>query len=209
MTLGTWAFFMATEIVLCLTPGPAVLFVVSQGLRYGGRRSAWGNLGILSANALYFLLSAIGLGAALSASYELFLAIRYAGAAYLIYLGITTILGKGRALSPSSGEETGERGRRLLARGFVLQAANPKAILFFTALLPQFLRPDRAVAPQIAILGVSSIAAEFLVLAAYGFFAGRLSSFAREPRFATATHRVAGGLLVAAGAGLALSGDRP
>jgi homoserine/homoserine lactone efflux protein len=153
---------MATEIALSLSPGPAVLFVVSRGLRFGGRRSVWANLGILSANAFYFLLSAVGLGAALLASHDLFLVIRYAGAAYLIYLGIATIFGKGMALEAGSGGPAEDRGGvRLLARGFVLQAANPKALLFFTALLPQFLRPDFPVAPQIAMLGGSSVCAEF------------------------------------------------
>jgi threonine/homoserine/homoserine lactone efflux protein len=208
LTLSTWALFMATETVLCLTPGPAVLFVVSQRLRYGGRRAVWANLGILSANAFYFLLSAIGLGAALATSHTLFLAIRYAGAAYLVYLGVATILGKGMALAPSGAEEVETGGGRLLARGFALQAANPKALLFFTALLPQFVRMDRPVAPQIAILGASSVVAEFLVLAAYGFFAGRLSTLARWPRFVTASDCVAGALLVGAGAGLALAGEK-
>lgn len=210
MTWQTWAIFMVTEFVLSLTPGPAVLFVVAQGLRSGGRRSLAANLGILAANAFYFLLSAAGLGAALLTSHGLFLAIRYAGAAYLIFLGISTILGKGMALEAATGDAAGERGgARLFARGFLLQAANPKALLFFTALLPQFIRPDRPVAPQVAILGVSSVLAEFCVLAGYGFFAGRLSLLAREPRFLVATNRIAGGLLVGAGAGLALAGDRP
>ena len=210
MTWRTWAIFMVTELVLCLSPGPAVFFVVSQGLRYGGRRSLAANLGILAANAFYFLLSAAGLGAALLASRGLFLAIRYAGAAYLVFLGLSTILGKGMALE-AAGEAVpaGREGTRLFTRGVLLQAANPKALLFFTALLPQFIRPERPVAPQVAILAASSVFAEFFVLAGYGFFAGRLSGLAREPRFAAATNRVAGGLLAGAGLGLALSGDRP
>jgi threonine/homoserine/homoserine lactone efflux protein len=200
---------MATEIALSLSPGPAILFVVSRGLRFGGRRSVWANLGILSANAFYFLLSAVGLGAALLASHDLFLVIRYAGAAYLIYLGIATIFGKGMALEAGSGGPAEDRGGvRLLARGFVLQAANPKALLFFTALLPQFLRPDFPVAPQIAMLGGSSVCAEFFVLLGYGFFSGRLSVLAREPRFVATTNRVSGALLAGAGAGLALAGER-
>jgi len=207
MSFHTWVLFMATEIVLCLMPGPAVLFVVSQALRYGGRRSLYANLGILSANSFYFVLSAIGLGAVLLASHELFAMIRYVGAAYLIYLGLATIMGRGLAISTDQMvEDTSGAGWRLTGRGFMLQAANPKALLFFTALLPQFIDPRSGVAFQILILGLSSMAAEFLVLAGYGLFAGRAFHLARQPRFAQATNRVAGVLLIGAGAGLAMVG---
>ncbi|HEX8907420.1 MAG TPA: LysE family transporter, partial [Longimicrobiaceae bacterium] len=98
MTWQRWAVFMAMEIVLSLTPGPAVLFVVAQGLRYGAVRSLWANLGILSGNAFYFALSATGLGALLLASHDLFAAVRWAGAAYLVWLGISTFVGRGAAV---------------------------------------------------------------------------------------------------------------
>ncbi|HYJ78507.1 MAG TPA: LysE family translocator [Longimicrobiaceae bacterium] len=207
MTWQTWSIFMLTEIVLCLTPGPAVLFIVSQGLRYGGMRALWANAGILTANTLYFALSAAGLGAVLLASHDLFLVVKWAGAAYLVYLGGTTFFGRGVGISSDAtdGPPT-VSGPGLLARGFVLQAANPKALVFFTALLPQFIRPDHAVGPQVLVLGISSIVAEFPVLAAYGAFAGRAQHLARRPRFARAANRVSGALLIGAGAGLALAG---
>ena len=95
MTWQKWAVFMVMEIVLCLTPGPAVLFVVAQGLRYGAVRSLWANLGILSGNAFYFALSATSVGALLLASNALFTAVKWAGAAYLVWLGVTTFLIRG------------------------------------------------------------------------------------------------------------------
>ena len=95
MHLDVWILFVVTETVLCLTPGPAVLFVVSHGLARGGRASLAANAGILTANAVYFALSAFGLGAVLLASHEVFMALKYAGAAYLIYLGIQTMRGGG------------------------------------------------------------------------------------------------------------------
>jgi len=205
MTWQTWGLFMATETALCLTPGPAVLFVVSQGLSYGAARSLWANLGILTANALYFFLSAVGLGATLLASQKLFLVIKWAGAAYLIYLGLAAFLGRGETLGEPGAAGDGN-GWRLLTRGIVLQMANPKSLVFFTALLPQFIDPKGSVGSQILILGVSSVVVEFFVLAGYGMFAGRAAGFAREPRFARITGRIAGACLVAAGAGVALSG---
>lgn len=204
MTFTVWLTFFATEIVLCLTPGPAVLFVVSQALRYGGRRSLWANGGILLGNLLYFVLSAVGIGALIASSYELFVILKYAGALYLIGLGVMTILGRGAALRPdvAAPEITG---RRLLLRGFLLQAANPKALIFFTALLPQFVSPSAPIAPQIAILALTSTAAEFFVLGTYGFFSGRAAVAASTPRFARMTNYAAGALLVIAGAALGLT----
>lgn len=203
MSLTTWAVFFLTELMLCLTPGPAVLFVVSQALRYGGRKSLWANGGILAGNLMYFALSAIGIGALIATSHELFTIVKYAGAAYLIVLGVLTMFGRGIALRADVAPAA--QGPRILGRGFVLQAANPKALLFFTALLPQFVDPKGSVPLQIAILALTSTVAEFFVLAGYGFFAGRAAHVASTPRFARATNVGSGGLLVAAGTGIALT----
>jgi len=198
---------MATETALCLTPGPAVLFVVSQGLSYGAARSLWANFGILAANALYFVLSALGLGAVLLTSHSVFLLIRWAGAAYLIFLGLRTFLGKGEAFAefPAPAVNTG-LGRRLLLRGVVLQAVNPKSLIFFTALLPQFIDPKGPVGWQVLILGVSSVVVEFFVLCGYGLVAGRAAGLAKEPRYARLTNRLAGACLILAATGVALAG---
>lgn len=203
MSLDTWLFFSGTEALLCLTPGPAVLFVLSHGLAQGGRASLWANAGILTGNAFYFLLSALGLGAVLLASHDVFAAIKLLGAAYLIYLGIRTMLGIGLGLRSDRVVAALTRDWATLGRGFALQAANPKALMFFVALLPQFIDPGRPIALQILILGVTSGVIEFFILAGYGYLAGRAAAMAREPRFVTLTNRVSGGMLVAAGAGLA------
>jgi threonine/homoserine/homoserine lactone efflux protein len=180
-----------------------VLFVVSNGIRFGGRKSLWANGGILTGNAFYFALSAIGLGAIIAASHEVFLFIKYLGAAYLIYVGVRTMFGGGFALR--AGADIPEiSGPRILGRGFLLQAANPKALLFFTALLPQFVNPAYSIPLQMLIFGATSMVAEFFVLAMYGWFAGRAAAAAANPRFTRATNVAAGGLLVAAGTGLAL-----
>jgi threonine/homoserine/homoserine lactone efflux protein len=208
MNLKSWLFFSGTEALLCLTPGPAVLFVLAYGLGRGGRASLWANTGILAANAFYFTLSALGLGAVLLASHELFTVIKYLGAAYLVYLGVRTIRGAGLALQIDGVSSATTEDWRTLTRGFALQAANPKALIFFVALLPQFINANRAIAPQVLILGVTSVVIEFFVLAAYGYLAARAATIAREPKFVAVTNRVSGGMLVAAGAGIALSTDR-
>ncbi len=194
----TWSAFLITETVLCLTPGPAVLLVLSRALSRGALASIWSSLGILSGNALYFLLSATSLGAILLASYDLFAAVRWIGAAYLVWLGVSAFVGRSPVLSAEPARDAAGAGR-LFMNGFVLQAANPKALLFFTALLPQFVDPAADVPAQVAVLAVTSIAVEFLVLVGYGALAGRATSLTARPRFATLTNRVAGSLLVAAG----------
>jgi len=157
---------------------------------------------------MYFLLSAFGLGAVLLASYEVFTVIKYVGAAYFLYLGIQTFRGAGLALAATDNAQPTAPGWRALRRGFSLQAANPKALIFFAALLPQFISSKIAVAPQVAILGMTSVTIEFLVLAGYGYLAGRAALLARTPRFAAATNRASGVMLIAAGTGLALANDK-
>jgi homoserine/homoserine lactone efflux protein len=206
MTWQTWCLFMVTETTLCLTPGPAVLFVVSQALSYGASRSLWANLGILAANALYFALSALGLGAVLMASHRVFLVIKWAGAAYLVYLGVKTFFARDAPFASPGPTPDAPVGWKLLGRGVILQAANPKSLIFFTALLPQFIDPKGAVGWQILLLGFSSVVVEFFVLSGYGIFAGRAATLARQPRYSRLTHRLAGACLVLAGTGVALTG---
>jgi homoserine/homoserine lactone efflux protein len=208
VTATTWLLFVLMEIPLCLTPGPAVLFVFAHGLRYGGAKSLWANLGILSGNAFYFALSATGLGVLVKTSHHAFLFVKWAGAAYLIVLGLRMMFGKSTALASASAETRDVRGRHILGRGFVLQAANPKALIFFTAFLPQFISTREPIAHQVVILGVTSVILEFFILAGYGWFAARLSNLTKSAPFARRINAAAGLMLVTCGAGLALTSER-
>ena len=203
MTWQIWLLFVTTEAVLSMTPGPAVLYVLSQAIRRGAAKSVWASWGILSANAMYFALSATSLGAVIVASYKLFFLIKWAGAAYLVYLGLRSFFGKTSVSSLPESADDSRSGPRILRDGFFLQAANPKALLFFTAILPQFIDAHHNVAFQILVLGISSILVELVILFIYGQLAGRALSTARNPRFEKLTNRIAGSLLIGAGVGLA------
>lgn len=198
MSLTNILFFAAMELVLCFTPGPAVLLVVSQAMKRGFRPSMRGAFGILTGNALYFALSAAGLGALLVASREVFEVIKWIGAGYLIVLGLKMILAPSPAPEDAPPTDTG--GNHFL-QGLITQLANPKAIVFFTALLPQFIDPHGPVTLQFVVLGAISTVIELPVLAFYAFAADRGRALYR--RHTRAVERVAGGLLVAAGAKLA------
>jgi len=202
MSIKLLLVFAVTEFLLSLTPGPAVFLVVSQGMKAGFKPSLRGTLGILSGNAIYFALSALGLGALLLASATLFQVIKYVGAAYLIFIGVKMLVSKSE--TQKAGEQTVTPGRslRLFSQGLVTQLSNPKAIVFFTALLPQFVTPGEAMFEQFIVLGLVSIVVEFPVLAAYGWVAERGGKLIPE-RFASLPDRVAGVFLIGAGVGLA------
>jgi threonine/homoserine/homoserine lactone efflux protein len=201
MTLETWLFFCATETVLCFIPGPAVLCVVSSALTRGARSGFHSSLGILAANTMYFVLSAMGLGAVLLASRAVFIVIKSVGAAYLVFLGLRMVFARPEPESAAAKTETTPRGS--FWNGFVVQAANPKAIIFFTALLPQFIDPDAAMTTQVGILAVSSIVIELAVLSIYVAACHNARRWFRGGRLGVVLQRVGGGLLIVAGARLA------
>lgn len=202
MTWEAWLAFVLIETVLCLTPGPAVLFVASQGLRRGQAAALWASGGVLSANMVYFAVSATGLGAILLASWELFVLIKWLGAAWLIWLGIQALRTRAAA-APAMAAADPLKGGRVFRGGLLMKLADPKTLLYFGALLPQFIDPAGSVLLQILILGATSVVIEFAVLAAYGSLAGRLRAFATRPSVFVWFERTAGSLLVAAGLGLA------
>jgi len=175
MTFKTWLLFLTMESALSLSPGPAVFYVVSQSARGGVRRSLAATAGILSANGIYFVLSATSLGAIIAASARFFALAKWVGAAYLIYLGFRALrsaaVSQSVALQPGTAVE--QNPRRIYVGGLTLQLANPKALLFFLALLPQFIDLKSAVVPQMLILTASSMIPEFFILIGYGWLASR------------------------------------
>jgi homoserine/homoserine lactone efflux protein len=203
MTLDVWVAFAVLETLLCLTPGPAVLFVVSTSLSRGPRAALGGAWGIVACNTFYFLLSALGVAAVILASSQLFTALKWIGATYLVWIGVRMLIARTR-IETAVAEPRARSPLAALVRGFGVQAANPKALAFFVALLPQFIDVHEPVPAQVAILAITSVVIEFTVLAGYTWASARAGEYAGRYWTGWLT-RVSGGLLVAAGARLALT----
>ena len=175
MTIETWMLYVATVLALMSTPGPSQLLMLSNSGAHGFRRSLATAAGDLSANALQMLAAGLGLAAVIAASGTALTVIKWAGVAYLIWLGIRMI----RRANPNS--STAGQTRQVVSlhslwlQGFVTSAANPKAVVFFAALFPQFLEADSPFWPQLFILSATYIIIDGCFLSAYGVGASWIS----------------------------------
>lgn len=204
VSLESIALFTATEFALSLSPGPAVMMVVAVGLTRGWRSSLWVTLGILTGNAIYFALSATGIGSLILASPFLFKSIKYLGAAYLVYLGLSAILGKPSPITISGTGTQARSANHLFFNALTLQLSNPKTLLMFIAILPQFIDAQAPVALQMLVLAACSMIPEFFILLGYGLLASKASHWAIQERYALITERIAGTLVFSAGVLVAL-----
>jgi homoserine/homoserine lactone efflux protein len=206
LNVQLWLAFCLLEVVLCFTPGPAVLSVVAAAMRGGRRPALLTALGILAGNASYFLLSATGVAALIVASPRTFAALRWAGAAYLAWLALRLMWP--RRISPATllqEPPLPPRWHGPLARGWLVQVSNPKALVFFVALLPQFIDAHLPPVWQLFILGVSSLCIEWCVLWGYATLAARARALAR-PRLVRAFEVAGGCCLLAIAVRLGVNG---
>jgi len=217
MDLNTLLLFILTETLLSLTPGPAVLLVIGLALRHGFKLSFAAIVGIMVTNAVYFTLAALGVGAAILASATLFTLIKWVGAAYLVYLGLQmlvpflksflkrgsseTVIDLGQARQAVKGQLNAFN--KAFSKGVILQASNPKNIVFFVAILPQFIAPEGNVALQLTILGIISVLLELPILIIYGLLSAKSASVMKE-RVVEFIEGIAGGILIGLGAALTL-----
>ncbi|MEM7585160.1 MAG: LysE family translocator [Acidobacteriota bacterium] len=167
MTLDTWILYVSTVLVLMSTPGPSHLLMLSVSMSNGFRRSLATAIGDLTANAIQMTLAGLGLAAVLTASQLWFGVVKWLGVTYLAWIGLRLIL---KSFQQASDPEPTPPAavRTLWLRGFVTSAANPKAVVFFAALFPQFLDPGRALVPQVLILGMTYLIIDGMFLLSYG-----------------------------------------
>lgn len=169
MSLELWAAYVTTVFIFLLSPGPSHLLMLSNSFSCGFGKSWATAAGDLSANTLQIAAASAGLAGAIYASQSLFAWVKWAGVAYLVYLGINMMRRKN---APDlSGRDKGRTRKSLYWQGFITSAANPKAVVFFAALLPQFVNPLEPTAPQFLILGLSYLVIDGMFLALYGRFA--------------------------------------
>ena len=201
MEFGTFAIFFITTAVVILTPGPAAITVAAQGAANGTRHAFFGGVGVATANVVYFLLSAAGIASMLIASALIFNVIKWVGVVYLVYLGLSAIFSKSGGIQFRSIAPQSIRG--LFAKGFVVEFANPKALLYFAAILPQFLDISRPIAPQLLIMGGVTVLLDLATYSCYGYLGHRLTSGRVKDWIVRLVNRVAGGALLVAGARMA------
>ena len=173
MNPETWLVYATTVLILMSTPGPSHLLMLSNSISCGFRRSVFTAAGDLTANFLQMIVAALGLVSIITTSREFFLWIKWAGVLYLVWLGLKLLL-KRPATSVGASEQNRSR-RSLYWQGFVTSAANPKAVVFFAALFPQFIDPGRDLPIQFAALSATYLLIDGAFLCFYGQFADWLS----------------------------------
>ena len=176
MTLEIWAIYLATVLALMSTPGPSQILMLSNSATHGFRRSMATAVGDLTANALQMLAAGFGLAAILAASANALFVIKWLGVAYLIWLGIRMISKANSSGVPRSEDRPKTSLRTLWLQGFVTSASNPKAVVFFAALFPQFISSEFPFTHQFLVLSVTYIIVDGLFLSAYGFGASWAAS---------------------------------
>lgn len=189
--------FLGVMAVMALTPGPANLFSVANGVQRGKTGALAGVVGMNAATLVWFAAAALGLGALVHAFPQIFRLISIGGALYVAWLGINALRGAFRTAADPHAPVV-RLGRSAIVDGFMVQIANPKAILFFTAVLPPFLDVDRPAAPQLALFACATIGMDVLSMSAYGLGGAALARRMSEPRFRRGFALVTGVLLLAA-----------
>jgi homoserine/homoserine lactone efflux protein len=206
MPFATWlAFFIAT-LILCVSPGPGALSSISSGMRHGWSRGMWNVVGMQAATIANITVIALGLGAILVASTTAFEILKWAGVAYLVWLGIQ----KWREPPIPFDEQAAARAdlsdgtpKSIFTQGFFVNLTNPKGLIFLLAVLPQFIDPAKPQAMQYVILTATMVGIDFAVMACYTGLAARVLRLLKNPHHIRWTNRFLGSLFMGAGAALA------
>ena len=192
-----YAAFLGVMAVMAITPGPANLFAVATGMEKGRASALIGVVGMNAATLVWFGAAALGLGALVAAFPQVFRIIAVLGALYVAWLGVKALRGA-FATAGQPDRLVVRKGRSAFVDGFAVQIANPKAILFFTAVLPPFVDVSRPVAPQMALFAVAVIGMDMMSMSAYALSGAALSRRMQQPRFRKAFGVFVGVLLMTA-----------
>ena len=205
MDWHVWLAYFLAAWLIALSPGSGAVLSMSHGLQYGVRQTTATIVGLQIGLASILLVAGAGVGALLLASTTAFMVVKVLGAGYLIWLGVkqwrAPVDGAASdAAAPS--EPAGLSVRQRVLRGALTNATNPKGIVFMVAVLPQFIDPKKPLALQLAILLVTTLAVDSVVMHGYAFLASRLRALMQSVRARKAQNRVFGGVLMGMGASL-------
>lgn len=206
MTLHTWWLYLGAVVLISCTPGPNVLYVTTRSMRFGVGRALIGVAGCLLALVLMLVGSAAGLSAVLAAAPTAFTALKYLGAAYLIFLGVMMWRAPDGPESVEPQDATGsprETSRLAIFRGgFLVGISNPKLLVFAAAFFPQFIAPAAPWGPQFAVLVATFVAVELAFYVAYAFTARRLTARRARGAWRRRVNRAGGAIFIGFGAAL-------
>jgi threonine/homoserine/homoserine lactone efflux protein len=197
--------FIATAVVLVLTPGQDTFFILGRSLAGGRSAGIAAALGISAGSIIHTFLAALGLSALLATSQYAFMAVKFAGAAYLFYIGIRALLSRARGL-PGAAAGGGDDGRWAAFRsGIVSNLLNPKVALFFLALMPQFITAGSTnKVGAFLVLGLSFVTLGVIWCVVLAVGASHLrGAFLRRPSMANVLNKIAGAMFIALGLRLA------
>lgn len=204
MPWNLWLPFFGAAIAISVSPGAGAVQSMATGLTHGVGRGYWSILGLEIGLMLQLALVAVGLGAAVANSILAFNVIKWAGVAYLAYLAVRQWRTATRDLREQIGKSVDGGRVALLARGFLVNTTNPKGLVFFLAVLPQFVVPTAPLLPQYLSIGVTMVAVDLVVMGLYTGLAVRLLNWLNTRRQQTIVNRVFSGLFAAAAVVLSL-----
>ncbi len=210
MTIESWLIYVMLALVATATPGPAVLLIMTNASLYGFKKAVFCALGNVSGLLFLSLVTVSGLGILLISSIHVFNLVKYAGAAYLIYLGIKMFFGSdaGFHQDPAHCSDPEISSLKLYFQAFGVAVSNPKAIVFLTALFPQFLNLRHPLFFQFAILISTLMVLSFCFLTAYAFVAHKTKSWLKNTRRLRLVNRGSGAVFVGMGILLAASSNK-
>ncbi|WP_233883569.1 LysE family translocator [Paraburkholderia flagellata] len=197
MTFAHWLPFAIASAILVAIPGPTVLLVVSYALGHGRRYALATTAGVALGDFTAMTASMLGLGVVLAASATLFTALKWVGAAYLVYLGVK--LWRAPVGEDDAPDTSETRTGRIFAHAYAVTALNPKSIIFFVAFVPQFIDPHTAMTPQIVVFEATFLALATFNAFAYALLAAAARKVVRSQRVQRAINRTGGTLLIGAG----------
>lgn len=208
----SFALYCAAALLLAVTPGPGIFYVAARTLAGGRGEGVASSLGTGLGGLVHVVAGGLGVSALVLASAELFAALKFAGAAYLVWLGTRTILGARRDAASATVDGAGGAGapplgsRRAFREGVMVEALNPKTAAFFLAFVPQFVDPAGSVALQFLVLGCVAVALNTLADIAVAFAAGGIrSGAASRPVLVRRLREGSGAAMVVLGLGLAVA----